>query len=126
MDLKEIFINELQKRVVGMIYAQELNNKFECIVKGKNKSNYVIFKYNDNKDRKWEFDCELLLNSLSSSYICIFVCKDENNFFEYHVITLEELLSLNNINILELMNIKDKNYLFEDVNCIYKDNWKVF
>ena len=82
MDLKDIFINEVQKNVNGTIYTQELNNKLECIVKRSNKSSYVVFKYNDNQVRTWNFEYKLFSNSLSSNLICIFICKDEKDYFE--------------------------------------------
>ena len=126
MDLKDIFTGEVQSKTNKKVYIQALKSDFECIVAGKYKSYGVVFIYNEGSNREWKFNYKLFQNMFSSSLICIFVCDNEETFLEYHIINLIELLSINNIDVKDFRENREKQYLFNDEENRYTNNWKVF
>lgn len=126
MDIKDRLTAEVQRRTDRTVYIQALNNHLDCIAVKEEKKNPIVFIYKDNKNRYWNFKREDFLSWLSSKLICIFVCKDENEFEEYHIISFVELLEKDNIDFKDFLNNKEKEYSFEDFNNKYKDNWKIF
>lgn len=128
MKIKDILTADIQRKTDRIVYIQALNNKLECIAtkRDKSKSNVVVFVYNDNNEKNWTFNYNTFNSSLNSKVICAFVCKDDKELEEYHLISIADLFSLNNIDINEFIKNKQKNYTFSDLENKYKDNWKIF
>lgn len=125
MDLKDRLTEKVQRMTNRTIYIQELNNRLECIAKGKEKSNPVVFIYNDTEEKTWEFDYYSILSVFSAGLIFAFVCKNEIEE-EYHLISMQELFLIENIELNKFLEEKNKKYIFNDIQDKYKDNWKVF
>ena len=130
-DLKDIFTEKVQSKTGKRVYIQGLNNKLNCIVEGKKKSKMVIFIYNDSQEKKWIFNETIIRNNVndiifSYDFICIFVCKDESDLQEYHIIEFKELIKMKEIEFKNYLNNKEKIYYFEDFEDTYLDNWNIF
>lgn len=125
MDLKDIFTKEVQRNVNGTVYIQELKSNLECIVKTKKMSYPILFIYNDNYEKKWEFTCKQFQFFSVTNLICIFVSKKEDNSFNYHIINCLELLEISKINKDDFLNKKDVIYSFKDELDKYLSNWKI-
>ena len=121
--LKEIFINELQRKTNKQIFTQELRTDWNCIVTDGKESNFVVFLYNNNQNKVWEFNSNLVLQGKLSKTICIFVCKDKENIEEYHLISLIDLINASGINSKEFF--EKNSFTFDDTNDEYLNNWKI-
>lgn len=125
MDLKDIFTKDVQKNVNGTVYIQALKSNLECIVKTKTSSYPILFIYNDSIEKTWEFTCRQIQEFSITKLICIFVNKNEDDMFNYHIINCMELLETSKIDIDDFVNKKDVVYHFKDELDKYLSNWKI-
>ena len=59
-DLREIFTRKIQSKTGKEIYIQALNNRLNCVVKGKKKSKLVVFVYNDREEKVWKINDDII------------------------------------------------------------------
>lgn len=125
MDLKDIFTKEVQRNVRGTVYIQALKTELECIVKTKDSSYPILFIYNGSMEKTWEFTCKQFQFYPVSKLICVFVNKNEEDMFNYHIINCMELLEKLKINRDDFVNKKDCVYQFKDESNKYLSNWEI-
>ena len=126
-DIKDRLTGDVQRKANGKVYIQALRTELECIVRMKNDSYHVVFFYNDNQEKKWEFSRKKFpfLTTFGSNLICAFVCKNEWDLEEYHLITFNELIGFSKIEFDEFWK-EDKLYYFEDEGDLFKEDWEIF